>query len=141
MKSLIIDAMKKAVTEYEFTDLETAKQVLGWEIAASACRWDKDLMLVDDHGLMKDEPPQAYFMLKEFPRPIATNAIIIGTDEDGETVDVSFGPEYIRNQIFYMSKNDIRMFMENEQMRIDRMRNDPNYKNCVFTTLKEALEN
>jgi len=138
-RSIVIDAKNKTVSEYDFTDLETAKKHLGWEIAASACRWDSDLMLVDDEGLLKGIP-EHYFMLRDFQQPIATNAIIVGNDDEGGTADVKLSVNDIRSQCLFLNFDQAMQIADRQQKAVDLMRDNPEYKSCIFTTMKEALE-
>jgi len=63
-----------------------------------------DGLYVDDEGLMHPEIV-GYFTMKGWEYPIAGNAIILGSDEEGESKDCKTDIEDIRKQVIFIKRN------------------------------------
>jgi hypothetical protein len=49
---------------------------------------DNTMVIVDDEALLKND--MRYFKLSQFHQPLANRAIVVGYDEDGETISFDY---------------------------------------------------
>lgn len=97
IKAILIDPFAETVSYVTLTDtkLETYYNLLGCSLITIAGLADGVDMILDDEGLLKDSSSQAYFKIGIGSQPFAGKALIVGTDEEGETVSV---PENITTE-------------------------------------------
>ena len=87
MFGYVIDPFKKTVTK---VDWDGNYQSIYGHIGADCfdtCRFSRqngDCAFVDDEGLFK--PDQAFFLIGEYPTPLAGKALVLGTDEAGDSI-------------------------------------------------------
>ena len=106
MKALLIDSKNRMITKIEigehFTEISKA---IGCEVfAAPHIMQNNDTLYCDDEGLLKD--PQHFFLLDSYPQPIAGNGLILGCDNEGESVDVSMSLMELSNKVTFMDINE-----------------------------------
>ena len=87
MFGYVIDPFNKTVTK---VDWDGNYQSIYGHIGADCfdtCRFtrdNRDCAFVDDEGLFK--PDQAFFLIGEYPTPLAGKALVLGTDEAGDSI-------------------------------------------------------
>ena len=103
-KAILIDVVAKTVTETEigeFTDIYTK---IGNGCSCICSPFDfinGDILYSDDEGLLHDEV-FGCFIIDDWNYPLVGNAIILGTDDEGESVDCkTFTNEIISRIKFY----------------------------------------
>lgn len=63
---------------------------------------NEDTIYSDDEILLRVGDIKGGFLMRDWIAPIVNNAIVLGTDEDGESVDCKTTIEYLeRNTIFF----------------------------------------
>jgi hypothetical protein len=90
IRAILINTQAQQVTEvkvnpvlaayYALLGVELVEAVHPRGIAAH------DVMYVDEEGLLK---PNSFFQFRGYPQPLAGNALIVGTDEDGNDIDAA----------------------------------------------------
>lgn len=110
MKAILIDAFSKTVTEIK---LDGKKDMLDqWYHTIKADMVevahyinDHDSILVDEEGLLK--PCDHFFLYEGAHQPFAGNGLIVGVDEEGETVDCNISAEEVENNVQFMSRQEV----------------------------------
>lgn len=87
MRAILIDPFKQSITDVEYSgDYHDIYKLIGCETFTIAPITHRgDAIFVDDEGLFK--PDQAFFKHDGYPQPLAGKGLILGCDEDGETVE------------------------------------------------------
>ena len=66
-----------------------------------------DTVFVDDEGLLK---PNNFFELPGvYPTPLAGNAIILGTNDEGESIDVKTSVETVRAMVKFYTPLELKI--------------------------------
>jgi hypothetical protein len=63
-----------------------------------------DALYVDDESLLRMDDIKGGFILEDWETPIVGNAIILGTDLEGESVDAKSTLEEIKSQLQFISQ-------------------------------------
>lgn len=97
IKAILIDPFTETVSQVTLVDtkLQTYYHLLGCDLITIAGLADGVDMILDDEGLLKDSKSQAYFKIGIGSQPFAGKGLIVGTDEEGNTVSV---PENITTE-------------------------------------------
>jgi hypothetical protein len=61
---------------------------------------NNDTLYCDDEGLLKN--PENFFLLDSYQQPIAGNGLILGCDDEGDSVDVSMSLDELSNKVTFM---------------------------------------
>jgi hypothetical protein len=87
MQAILIDPETRTITTVEhsgdFHDIHRHIDAQTFDVA----RFDpesNDAAFVDDEGLLKAEPGP-FFMIEEYPEPLAGKALVLGANNEGET--------------------------------------------------------
>ena len=98
-RAILIDPFTETIMEVTMVDtkLQTIKNLIDCEIIAVAGIGTSNQyrgidLILDDEGLLKDSEHQAYFKYGIQSQPYAGKALMIATDDEGETVSL---PEII----------------------------------------------
>lgn len=67
-----------------------------------------DTCYVDEEGLMKDN--QMFFMIEGYPTPLAGRALIIGSNDEGESVDCTCTSADIIKKVRFMTPVHVAMW-------------------------------
>jgi hypothetical protein len=96
-RAILIDPFTETVSQVTLVDtkLQTLKNLIECEIITMTGLADGVDMILDDEGLLKDSNSQAYFKFGIASQPFAGKALIVGTNEEGETVSL---PENITTE-------------------------------------------
>lgn len=96
-RAILIDPFTETVSQVTLVDtkFQTLRTLIDCEIITMAGLADGVDMILDDEGLLKDSNSQAYFKFGIGSQPFAGKALIVGTDEEGETVSL---PENITTE-------------------------------------------
>ena len=104
-KAIFINSTTEEVTEVVINDYTEISPIIGCEIFTVARMSAKTDAYVDDMGLLGT--PTAFFMLKGgYPQPIAGNALLMDTDEEGESVDCSMTLDEVKSKVKFMTPLD-----------------------------------
>jgi hypothetical protein len=96
-RAILIDPFTETVSQVTLVDtkFQTLRTLIDCEIITMTGLADGVDMILDDEGLLKDSNSQAYFKFGIGSQPFAGKALIVGTDEEGETVSL---PENITTE-------------------------------------------
>lgn len=140
MRAILIDAIAKTVTEVEMEG-ESYKEIhrlIGCECFTMAVQLEnKDAILVDDEGLLKD--PQHFFYVDGwYPMPLAGKGIIVGSDEEGETVAAKTDLRTVKGRVTFLNRRDTLVFQRAERERMKQMKAGPGGEFIVGMTMADA---
>lgn len=86
MRAILIDPVEETVTEVDYDgDFRSIYSLL--DITCFTCvqiNSHGDVIYIDDEGLMKSG--QLFFEHAAYPRPLAGKGLVLGTNDEGETV-------------------------------------------------------
>lgn len=94
-RAILIDPFTETIIEVMMVDtkLETIKNLIDCEIITVAGIGTSNQyrgidLILDDEGLLKDSEHQAYFKYGIQSQPYAGKALMVATDDEGETVSL-----------------------------------------------------
>lgn len=102
MRALIIDAENQEVREAELdpgSTLRGMQAAVGGLIAQAHCFDGTHELYVNDEGLLVEHPH--WFQILGAHQPFAGNGIVVGIDEDGETIAATMTLLELRGRIFF----------------------------------------
>lgn len=106
MKAIKIDVANKKVSQVNIANYKEIYGQIGNGCNLFCCpvQWENnDVLYADDEALLKDEL-EGCFMMPDFNYPIVGNAIILGTNEEGESVDVKTKISELQEKIMFGNK-------------------------------------
>jgi hypothetical protein len=86
MKAYLIDPYETKVTEVEYSgNYEDIYKLIDCRtFDCVGFRGFKDTIYIDDEGLYKED--KQFFMVDGFPTPLCGKALVLGTDEEGDSI-------------------------------------------------------
>lgn len=94
----LIDPTECTVTPVTYNgDYKQISKHLGCDYFDVVRISDNDAIFVDDEGLLKDG--QHFFAHPDYPDPLAGRGLVLGTDDEGESVSPKVTLERLRSQI------------------------------------------
>jgi len=110
MRAIKIDIENQTVTEINIENsLDSIYEAIGNECTTFTCPIsyaNGDAMYCDDESLLRPETIQGAFMYPDWRYPIVSNAIIIGTDDMGNSTDAVSSPRDIEYGIRFIEKEN-----------------------------------
>lgn len=99
MKAYLIDPFTQTITEVEYNgDYRNIYTHIDAEIFTTAQFNDfGDTVFVDDEGLWKEE--QEFFLVAGYPQPLAGKGLVLGCDDEGESVEPSITIDQLRASV------------------------------------------
>lgn len=90
MKAYLIDPFTQTVSEVEYSgDYREIYSLIDCDTFTCAdFNPFGDTVFVDDEGLINGKP-QEFFLIGDYPTPLAGKGLVLGTNEDGESVEPS----------------------------------------------------
>jgi hypothetical protein len=107
MKAILIDVVNQQVVETEISNYKEIYTKIGngcTLFTVPVTFENEDALYVDDEGLLHPEI-QGGFIMKDWVRPMVGNGVILGTDDEGESVDCKTTVDEIKAQIQFLSKD------------------------------------
>lgn len=107
MKAIFINAEEKTVEVVEVGEgIQDIYKLIGCQCFTGAGQYENgDYVYADDEGLFGT--PTAFVQLGSVnPQPIAGNVLILGTGEDGESVDVKTSIYDIMGEVVFMTPTE-----------------------------------
>ena len=105
-KCILVDVVNQTVSESTIGDYEDIYRLIGngCELFCIPIEFENgDSLFSDDEGLLHEEV-HGCFMLNGWTIPLVGNAVILGSDEEGDSVDCLTTVEEIQSQIKFYSK-------------------------------------
>lgn len=113
VRAIFINSSKKTteVISFEMDDYKSIAKAIGCEII-SVCHTfnNKDSIFIDDEGLLKEV--NSGFILDNWRHPVAGNALILGTDDEGESVDAVTSIQYINKCLHFVTDEQIKSWQK-----------------------------
>ena len=73
---------------------------------------NQDSMFADDESLLREHDIKGGFIMDDWHSPIVGNAIILGTDDEGNSIDCLTKIEDIMNQVTFIEEKVCKMWRE-----------------------------
>jgi len=110
MKGYKIDVINKEITEVELSsDYRDIYKVIDCEcFACPHIMENEDTLYCDDEGLLK--PIEGFFLLEGYPQPLAGHGLILGCNEEGESIDAKSSLESIKSRVKFMTREDAYLY-------------------------------
>ncbi len=105
MRALRINSAERKVEEIQINDWKDIAPAIGNECNTFTCPVifeNEDAIYADDEGLY--HPFEGGFMMKDWEYPIVGNAVIQGTDEEGESTEPLTTKEELEAMIIWVDK-------------------------------------
>jgi len=118
MKAILIDVKNNTVSDVEVSDKNTLKEwynLIDCElvtVAAYIDAEDHDSIIVDDEGLLDITSETRFFTFEGCPQPYAGNGLIVGVDEEGESVSPKVTADDVRAKIKFHNLWEIRRLIK-----------------------------
>lgn len=101
VRAILIDINKQAVREVSVEDsLPSYYATLGCDLIEAVYPQGLaagDCVYVDEEGLFKE--PAVFFHWRGFHQPLAGSGLVVGTDDDGNTVDCKTSLEQVKARV------------------------------------------
>lgn len=114
MRAIKIDVEQKKVYHVEISDWKEIAPAIGNGCSLFACPItfeNGDTLYTDEEGLLKPEMIGC-FSMSDWDYPLVGNALVIGSDDDGESVDPSSTLEEIEKLIIWGTVSDANDWKE-----------------------------
>ena len=107
-KAIKIDVEKQTLEYITIEDgLNPIYEAIGNECSCFCCPVsfeNEDTIYCDDEILLDTDKIKGGFIMEDWQVPLCGNAIILGTDMEGDSVDVKSDIETLKNQIYFISE-------------------------------------
>ena len=109
MKALKIDVVNKTITNININKENFSTEI--YQLIGNGCNTfccpidfeNGDCIYADDESLLH-ENIEGCFMLPDWNYPIVGNAIILGTDEEGDSIDCKTNPSELLENVIWGNK-------------------------------------
>lgn len=86
MQAFLIDPFDQTVTAVEYSgNYQDIYKLIGASLFDVVRIRKGDSIYVDDEGLFREE--QAFFKHKDYPNPLAGKALVLGTNDEGDSIE------------------------------------------------------
>lgn len=111
VKAVLINPYEESVTDitYDASDYKNVYPLIRCSCFTVARLTDDDI-LIDDEGLLKVDNSTKFFKVNGYPQPLAGYGLVVGTDDEGETVSVTHDAKYYRQKIQFLDAEMIHVF-------------------------------
>ena len=109
MKAFHINAEARTITEVEvskgYTNIYPFLSTSLKKVDCFTCVGieQDDSIYVDDEGLLTIQFDTPFFLYDGYPQPLSGNGLVVGTDEEGESVDPKNTLEDIKGKVKWMT--------------------------------------
>lgn len=115
MKAIFIDSTNKTVTEIDVPNKNTLQawyKILGVSMVEVATYiTDHDSILVDEEGLLSLTSDTKFFSYKGGHQPFAGNGLVVGVDEEGESVSCDATTDQIKAKVQFHSLREVQLMV------------------------------
>jgi Domain of unknown function (DUF3846) len=117
MKAILIDSVTRSVSEVEYNgDYRHIYELIDCDTFTIVRIGHNDVIYVDDEGLLKDSPPCDYFMYRGYHQPLAGKGLVLGTNEEGDSVAPIHTLSQIKDRVEFVELNLMGFEEINETM-------------------------
>jgi len=103
-KAILINPTEKTITEVDYDELGSYRQIYEFidaDLFDVVRLDDGDAIYIDDEGLYTKED---MFLYGDYPQPLAGRGLVLGTDEEGETIAPKISIDTVRQQVRWWKK-------------------------------------
>lgn len=110
IKAVLVDPFAETVTDVEYNgDYKQIYEHIQADLFALVRLKDGDDVFVDDEGLLKLTEDSRFFILPDYPQPLAGRGLILGNDPiSGESTDCNHDAAYYRDRVFFADMGFVR---------------------------------
>ena len=111
MKAILIDPFTRSVSEVEYSgNYKDIYDLIDCDtFTLASIDPDGDGIFVDDEGLFK--PEQAFFWHKGYPQPLAGKGLVLGCDEEGESISPKTTLEEVKANTQFLNHAQLTAIM------------------------------
>lgn len=80
---------------------------------------DENMIFVDDEGLLNN--PRHFFCLRGYPQPLAGKGLLMGSNEDGDTVSSTMDLDKVKDLIVGFQELSVQGFVTKEEDNVEIM--------------------
>lgn len=108
MKAYLIDTPNHEVVEVEYDgDYKSIYKLIRAELFCTVrINDDYDMIFVDDEGLINDNP-HGWFVYSGYPQPLRGYGLVLGTDDEGESVEPRISLDELRAKLAFPDDDDL----------------------------------
>ena len=107
MRAYLIDTPNKQIVEVDYNgDYRTIKEHIRADLFTTVMLGSGDCLFVDDEGLINDNP-HGWIKLEGYAQPLRGYGLVLGTDEEGESIEPSATLEELRGMISFPSDEEL----------------------------------
>jgi hypothetical protein len=106
MRAILINPIDHTVTETEYSgDYKHIYELIDVDTFTIIHLQDKnrETMFLDDNGLLK---PNRFFKWHNYGQPLAGKALILGTDDEGESIGTKLTLDFVKEQVTFLTPKD-----------------------------------
>lgn len=106
MQAILIDPHTQTVSSIEYDgNYENISKLLGCELFTVMTVTPKDdALFLDDEGWIIDQEDQQYFWWQGYPQLLAGRGLILGTNDEGESIAPSLTLDEAKSMVKWQSK-------------------------------------
>lgn len=117
MKAILINVNDKTISNVETTEptLQSWYKLIGCDLVAVGVNLDDhDSIMVDDEGLLTLTEKSNFFTFEGAHQPFAGNGLIVGVDEEGETIPPNITVAEVFRKVEFYTIQEIRAKFGND---------------------------
>lgn len=101
MRAILIDPFSKSITEVDHSgDYKQIYQFLQISSPFTSIRLaPREVLFIDDEGLLKDQAHQKFFKISAIAQPLAGRGLILGFNAEGESVGTNLTLSQIKANV------------------------------------------
>jgi hypothetical protein len=108
MKAILIDVENREVKMVEVEKgIHAIYEKINCDCFTVVSLENEDAIFIDDEGLLKLSETSKFFFIEGYHQPLAGNGLILGTDEEGESVDAKSSLEDIKNRVRFLTIQEV----------------------------------
>ena len=109
MQAILINPFDKTIEEVEYSgDWKDISSLLECDIFTTAYFDDTtDSVFIDDEGLYVED--QAFFTIGDYPQPLAGRGLILGCNDEGDSVDCKTTLEEVKAMVKFLGTNPVNI--------------------------------
>lgn len=100
MRAILIDPEAKTITEVDYDgNYKSIYKLIGCQTFTVVGINDNESIFVDDEGLLNN--PEFFFMWRGYHQPLAGKGLILGVDDEGESVETKLTLDYVVDHVTF----------------------------------------
>jgi hypothetical protein len=105
MKAILIDPHSRTVAQVDFHgDYKQIYTLIDADLFTVLELGEGETLFLDDEGLFREG--QEFFAIGNYPHPLAGKALILGTNDEGESVATKLHADKVRAAVRWLSPQD-----------------------------------